>query len=136
MAKSTLKEGDIIQALQEALPAGAVVRLTPGPGSERGISDTLITWRDREYLCEIKVNDMELDALQAEFLANRANPILLHVDTKRFKITYFIRRKNFELITIMGLLIGALKRKCAGVWIFEFSPLQPELHRIMERALS
>ena len=87
MAKATLRESDIIQTLKKALPEGQLVRFTPGPASQRGISDVLITWNDREWFCEIKVNDTKLTRLQAEFLSKRANPMLLHVDTVKNKIT-------------------------------------------------
>jgi len=77
-----LKEGDIIQALKKALPEGQLVRFTPGPASPRGISDVLITWNGRDWFCEIKVNETKLTRLQADFLAKRANAILMHVYTR------------------------------------------------------
>lgn len=81
-----LTEGDIIQALKNALPKDQVVRFNPGPMSPRGISDVLITWNGRDWFCEIKVNDTKLTRLQAAFLSKRANAMLMQVDTRKWTI--------------------------------------------------
>lgn len=99
-----LKEGDIIQALKKALPEGQLVRFTPGPASPRGISDVLITWNSRDWFCEIKVNDTKLTRLQADFLAKRANPMLLHVHTKKLKITCEVKGAIDDAKWIAGML--------------------------------
>ena len=127
MRDANIKKHDVIEGLK-SLKLHKLLRIAYrcryDKQSLTGIPELFVSTKLNSYWLRIKVDKEKISPVQKHFLSSESNPMVLHIDQKKCRLTLYCKNTDLVLNHVLGQLALTFAKRSGHPWKLRQKPLE------------